>query len=689
MGDFIQTKQCDDQQEPVYEYELRNHEQLFDLSNVKARQYRFVDCASVLETKTIKIYAYQELPSVPPYTTVSYVWKGNKPDSKDTNGTFKVKGTDERVDARGLAGNPINIQILEDACSAARQQKTNLLWLDRLCMNKSDKADDDWQTGKMYEIYKRSKFCIVFPGGLERLTPLNEETGWIDRGWTLQEAVAPPEVQVMFKWDLGDSEAQPSLYGPTHAGWITEIAPDRCAMAPLLLLLDCTISGNLELINKDLRGPLQKYPVSMFGTTIPGVGIKADFRPVLPNVAALAVILKEQKRNNLQYYHSIWKSTMMRSTSRATDMIFSIMGLFGVNLDPAQYDDKDDCVKPAIDLVRRILDTKGTRAVWLGASFFSPPCPYISTFPSFPKIFPPGSQNHPTVAIPQQGRIRPPLLMLNEYPEFNALPPISSEKMDEEGYLTFIAKSAPVFDSQGNHATPSSQGSGYTLQAINGTTWVSSGGSPDGAEAFSVLLGCFTPYSPFENKKNPNYDAASVRGFIVVREPDNRENFYLDSYIMLNSNALDWISRWQYREFKVGGRHMLGAKVDYEENLPDFEIKNDLRLFQPIIPPPEIIPESAPYVGPGPPPTLAGGVVNRASTWLSGSASELASAVEDLLPSNAIGQEAGHTVKQAIVVDRMPPQRVYLSVGGDPWQEEGRWTSEAMKELRDRLMRSG
>ncbi|CAE6377800.1 unnamed protein product [Rhizoctonia solani] len=694
MENCIQTGQCTEQQAPIYEYNLSepfDRSKRFTMDKTTPDRYRFVACAPLLsDNPTIEVYEYTELPSS--YTCVSYVWYGEE--SGDT-GTFEVaaKDKDKGEGHYKASGHPISIQILKDACCAAQKKGTNLIWLDRLCINKSDDVDNSWQTMEMHKIYQGSKLCVVFPGGLWRLTDLYEETKWIDRGWTLQEAVAPPEVQVMFKWTHGESMAKARLFADKQPSPITEITSGACAMAPLLLLLDCTISKTLQLIDKDTGECCENIDVAMFGAG-PQPDKTVDYRFVLPSVAALAVILnmpRDTHNHDQEYYHCIWKSTMMRTTSDPRDMIFSVMGLFGVTLNPGGYD-KSDCVKPAIALAQKILDKEG-RATWLGVSFFSPPCPHLSTFPSFPK--PLGSDKISAVAIPETGYVQAPQLMLNECIDPRALMNMPQGKIDKDGYLTFTANSVPVDrvplnpGTRNNNTTSSLPGSIYSFEAINGVSWckrtssLQEGRKPD---AFAVLLGCFKVYSPFSASdraefpfKIPDYDASSLRGFIIVRQGDT-DKFSLESYFMLTIEAKDWVAQWERQEFCVGGPQAIGEEVKYEKELPDTQIQNytlqrfaqlkAINLYNRDL-------------------RRAGREDNNVILAMHAPGTSFFSIKTDIMTMlHKLTNVLPEVAYAAVHHDSMSPsarRESYEPLGGESWQEEGHWTAEAMMDLRNRL----
>jgi hypothetical protein len=79
----------------------------------------------------------------------------------------------------------------------------NHLWIDLVCIMQSDDYDKAWQIEHMYELYTHCTLCIILPAGLQYISRLDEETGWIHRGWTLQETLAPKRTVVMFRWTLG------------------------------------------------------------------------------------------------------------------------------------------------------------------------------------------------------------------------------------------------------------------------------------------------------------------------------------------------------------------------------------------------------------------------------------------------------------------------------------------------------
>lgn len=145
-------------------------------------------------------------PHEAPYAVVSYVWHGlptdtHDPDSqeywKDELGTFHVK---LKEDPDSIPPDPISLDVLRHICTLCLQQSPPIrrLWLDRVCIMQTHREDKAWQIRQMYDIYESSALCVVLPGGMRRLAKENEQTEWLNRGWTLQEALLPRRSFVLF-----------------------------------------------------------------------------------------------------------------------------------------------------------------------------------------------------------------------------------------------------------------------------------------------------------------------------------------------------------------------------------------------------------------------------------------------------------------------------------------------------------
>ncbi|ETW75173.1 hypothetical protein HETIRDRAFT_148956, partial [Heterobasidion irregulare TC 32-1] len=173
-------------------------------------QFRLIDCAAFLDSDVLKIVQYPSISfdspttSMPSFAAISYPWRDLQLPSGTSVPSFAVNGATH--------ADPISLDVLRTACLAARKLfSCTHIWLDRLCILQTSKADKNWQIQRMYRIYSACAVCLVLPGGLVRLAGLAEPTSWADRAWTLQEALAPGKGKIKCLFELTHSSFQDFL----------------------------------------------------------------------------------------------------------------------------------------------------------------------------------------------------------------------------------------------------------------------------------------------------------------------------------------------------------------------------------------------------------------------------------------------------------------------------------------------
>ncbi|KAG5649375.1 hypothetical protein H0H81_004239 [Sphagnurus paluster] len=429
-------------------------------SSATPRRFRLVDCEELAHKKVLRIHEFIDVPPnfSTSYTAISYVWRGNPPihaPSQDDPGTFIVKGAED--------GDPISINALQHACLASLQHELSYIWLDRLCIQQTSKDDKVWQIEHMFDIYRSCKLCLILPGGVGRLVGLDEETGWIRRGWTLQEAIAPAASIVLCAWDYGDV----SFLGKGGLCYFKAVIPCRSATVELLTLLQLCSDCVHEPIHND--GAIKVFQLTHRRTFAPFQPIVFGSGPQTRRVlGALAGSMQEyhQLHGTDAREQAIWRSALLRTSSRPVDMVFSIMGLFGVSLSPRDFD-KNDRVGATIALAQEILRNKG-RASWLSATLPFPPCRQLSSFPDFPLTTVDGIPRVPT----EHGLKDVIELMDDSNAWYQELP---RGEMSDDGYLTFRSQAvelAPVTAQEFDHKDIGiGIGGEQLLKAMNGTTW--------------------------------------------------------------------------------------------------------------------------------------------------------------------------------------------------------------------------
>ncbi|KAL7904554.1 hypothetical protein GGI35DRAFT_489667 [Trichoderma velutinum] len=403
---------------------LRNS--VVDLSHVAtAFRHRLIDMHAFLHDHRLDIYEYPSSLSCDQYIAISYVWKGNPLVTVSSSpsywveelGTFTVKGAE--------TGDPISLDVLYHVCSAALScdYSGSHLWLDRLCIIQSSKEDKSWQIRQMYNIYRHSRICCILPGGIQRLVSLDEETAWIERVWTLQEALLPWRSIVLFLADEDRLEQLDTIrQGTSIPHCVTEVIPGLSAygeLRPLLQLAMACIAA------------MDDFPVSIFGRRRAPV-IALYGATVLQN--SHSFVEKDMKMQ------MIWRCALMRTSSRPVDMVFSIMGLLGVDLDPLQFHENDR-LKATIALASKSL-SYSSKANWLAAAYQLEPCREISSFPLFPDTSIDGQAYYHYASSTTSAAVKKLVVdVVEECCDLNCyLSGLPEATMDQDGYLNFCSR---------------------------------------------------------------------------------------------------------------------------------------------------------------------------------------------------------------------------------------------------------
>jgi hypothetical protein len=263
-------------------------------------------------------------------------------------------------------GDPIGVAALRDTCSVAMFRGISHLWLDRLCIVQTSKTDKSWQIRQMADIYCHSTISLVLPGGITRLVGLDEPTAWMERAWTLQEAILPRETLILFSW-TGTGKTSSGTSSPDA---LIEVLKESstCASTPLtpLLLNYAKPTFTVRIGDASTRFTPKVFGVGSHGR-IPVHALAAVMQQTIPEARDQA----------------IWRCALTRTSSRPVDMIFSIMGMFGVTLNPRAFK-KHDRVRATAALARELLQ-QGKNASWLGQTLHIDPSLELSWAPQFPK----------------------------------------------------------------------------------------------------------------------------------------------------------------------------------------------------------------------------------------------------------------------------------------------------------------
>ncbi|PIL30964.1 hypothetical protein GSI_07133 [Ganoderma sinense ZZ0214-1] len=548
-------------------------ERPFSISSVATPGHiRLVDCQVLKDQGFIRVIEFPEFPTTP-YSAISYPWCGVGVESTFAQHAFSVQGAEH--------ADPVGVDTLRHACAASLHRGCPYLWLDRLCIMQDNRGDKEWHIRQMHKVYSSCRVCIVLAGGIQRLTRLDEETSWIHRTWTLQEALAPLQVMVLLAWRLGSGMAQSGGKSkPIH-----EVIAGESAIAPLPFVLEACLIGSMSFTPAAAPSGTEKtflLEASIFNTP----SSKNTFndkpfwcsqrRACITNAISLKIAMDDVLSTDEDgQNYAIWQCALLRTCSRPVDMVLSIMGLFGVNLDPALFD-RNDRHGATIALSQAILQSGGS-ASWLGVGYRIPPDRFLSTFPTFPHPSPRGPA---LVHAKSKGHAQEVSDLVDPvYPIGAALVPLPQGTMDAAGYLTFSAKALRL---RLTRSPSGSRGPRRTLTALDGSEWEvrdeSNPVTPLEAEdgdvytytdsagpgvpgpgrgssarsssplAYAALLGWFSRYSPGMSAAR---DRENVR--VMLLEEHAPGTFHLRSFFALHQSEKAYVLGWAEREFRVGG----------------------------------------------------------------------------------------------------------------------------------------
>jgi hypothetical protein len=128
-------------------------------------------------TLRLESFAPDEVPS---YAILSHRWTDDKVSYQEIHTEAgRQKGAYSKI--RGC-------------CEVARRNRISYVWVDTCCIDQSSSAELSEAINSMFQWYSKAEVCYAY---LHDATGVRDfiRSEWFDRGWTLQELVAPANVQ--------------------------------------------------------------------------------------------------------------------------------------------------------------------------------------------------------------------------------------------------------------------------------------------------------------------------------------------------------------------------------------------------------------------------------------------------------------------------------------------------------------
>lgn len=278
------------------------------------------------------------------YAAISHIWENSFEvdnafeDAKDQTDRIKVitKEIDEDTEPESKA---ISWRGLIQAARAAHYKKADYFWLDFLCLDQlgGDDNEKELQIALMASIYRNACSVIIMISGVVAVGDISDQTGWIDRAWTLQESLV--------NYKQGDETyvyvKLPKKLATTFRGHdgndinFEKVEGDDCLLTfrDAFNLADTELSQHFE--------PKATKPV--YATILNGrvknsgeVPRRVLFAALFANGTApkRATKMGRDRARNTARNTAIWRSMFLRQSSNEVDIVYSLMGCLGLEIDP-------------------------------------------------------------------------------------------------------------------------------------------------------------------------------------------------------------------------------------------------------------------------------------------------------------------------------------------------------------------
>ncbi|CAK7242261.1 MAG: hypothetical protein STHCBS139747_003744 [Sporothrix thermara] len=154
----------------------------------------------LIDVNTLKLVDFQTQPSKS-YAILSHTWQ--------TNVTDEVLYSDIRAEGlHGCPEKPGKFKVM-GCCRQAKADGYRYVWIDSCCIDKDSAVELGSAINSMYRWYNKAAVCYVYMADVSAGREVLDEGGafansrWFQRGWTLQEMLAPPELHFYNQdWEL-------------------------------------------------------------------------------------------------------------------------------------------------------------------------------------------------------------------------------------------------------------------------------------------------------------------------------------------------------------------------------------------------------------------------------------------------------------------------------------------------------
>lgn len=128
--------------------------------------------------------------NIPKYAILSHRWEDREFTYKDWLATKNIKAVLDKNDK------------IRGCCKQAEKDGHTYVWIDSCCIDKFSSAELSEAINSMFKWYQNAKVCYAYLSDVSHATAAHSredsefrQSKWFTRGWTLQELLAPSELQ--------------------------------------------------------------------------------------------------------------------------------------------------------------------------------------------------------------------------------------------------------------------------------------------------------------------------------------------------------------------------------------------------------------------------------------------------------------------------------------------------------------
>ncbi|KAM5538750.1 hypothetical protein V8D89_007472 [Ganoderma adspersum] len=139
----------------------------------------------LLSTDRAELHAFVSPEDVPDgYAILSHVW------DQEEQSFQELRALQKECAADGSNTRDKASEKIKRCCEVAESHGFRWIWNDTCCIDKTSSAELSEAINSMYRYYSLAKVCFAYLGDVSRLYEF-DESRWHQRGWTLQELLAP------------------------------------------------------------------------------------------------------------------------------------------------------------------------------------------------------------------------------------------------------------------------------------------------------------------------------------------------------------------------------------------------------------------------------------------------------------------------------------------------------------------